>query len=84
MTFPCYNSMAADRYADEQGDLDDLECAASTKAEEIYNTWTVEQLDAVLSSADSEFLSEMLLRAAYTAIEREKRDASLIRWEMQQ
>ena len=80
MTFPCYNSIAADRYADEQGDLVDLECAASNKAEEIY-TWTVEQLDAVLSSADSELLSEMLLRAAYTAIEREKRDASLIRWE---
>ena len=80
MTLTCYNSMAADRYADEQGDLDDLECAASTKADEM-STWTVEQLDAVLSSADSEILSEMLLRAAYTAIEREKREASLIRWE---
>jgi hypothetical protein len=83
MTFPCYNSIAADRYADEQGDLDDLECAASARVDEM-STWTVEQLDAVLSSADSELLSEMLLRAAYTAIEREKRDASLIRWENSQ
>ena len=80
MPITCYNSMAADRYADEQGDLDDLECSASAKADEM-STWTVEQLDAVLNAADSELLSEMLLRAAYTAIEREKRDASLIRWE---
>lgn len=53
------------------------------RASEIRN-WTVDELEYHLTTLEYKTLDEIIRLVATREVESEKRDASLIRWEMQQ
>ena len=78
MPITCYNVTAVVPSYPEDPDLKVERRAAEVRG------WTVEELEDSLTGPEQQVLDDLILLVAIREVESEKRDASLIKWEMRQ